>query len=149
MRWDDGGDDGVDGGYDVDDDPDDARRDGDDDGSDSPLREGNYPVVFSLPELFFSLSSFRLVEAAEKLFVDTPDVFRSKGSNTPKGSQRGPHGPGAGTTCGLGWARGRGRLCPLELASMRPFGSVTYFPKSYPPNFSGIFGASDVRYLER
>ena len=40
-----------------------------------PLREGNSPVDFSLPELFFSLSGFRLVEAADKLLVDTPDVF--------------------------------------------------------------------------
>ena len=78
MRWDDGGDDGADGGDDVDDDPDDARHDGDDDGGDPPLREGNSTTVFSLPELFFSLSGFRLVEAAEKLFVDAPNVFRSR-----------------------------------------------------------------------
>ena len=53
MRWDGGGDDGADDGDGVDDDHDDARRDGDDDGSDSPLREGNSPADFSLPELFF------------------------------------------------------------------------------------------------
>ena len=88
MRWDDGGDDGADGGDDVDDDSDDAWRDGDDDGGDSPLREGNSPVVFSLPELFFSLSGFCLVEVAEKLLVDTPVIFRSMGGNTPKGSRR-------------------------------------------------------------
>ena len=80
MIWDGGGDDGADGGDDVDDDPDDARHDGDDDGGDSPLHEGNFPAVFSLPELFFSLSGFRLVEAAEKFLFDTPpDVFRSRG----------------------------------------------------------------------
>ena len=88
MRWDDGGDDGADGG---DDDPDDARHDGDDDGGDSPLREGNSPAVFSLPELFFSLSGFRLVEAAEKLFVDTPmvlgqrEVIRRRGATGARG----------------------------------------------------------------
>ena len=71
MRWDGGGDDdGADGGDEVDDDPDDARRDGDDDGGDSPLREGNSLVVFSLPEHFYSLSGFRLVEAAEKFLFD-------------------------------------------------------------------------------
>ena len=31
----------------------------------SPLREGNSPADLSLPEPFFSLSGFRLVEAAE------------------------------------------------------------------------------------
>ena len=123
MRCDGDGDDGADGGDDVDDDPDDAQRDGDDDDSD-----------FSLPELFFSLSGFRLVQAAEKFIFDTPDVFRSKGSNTPKRSRRGATGARGGS---------------LELASVPPFGSVTYSPKYCPPNFSGIFGASDVRYLDR
>ena len=65
-----------------------------------PLREGNSPADFSLPELFFSLSGFRLVEAAEKLMVDTPNVFRSIGGNTPKGARGGPQGPGAGPTRG-------------------------------------------------
>ena len=89
MRWDDGGDDGADDGDGVDDDPDDAWRDGDDDGGDSPLREGNSPADFSLPELFFSLSGFRLVEAAEKFLFDTPDVFRSK-SRHRRGAGEGP-----------------------------------------------------------
>ena len=75
MIWDGGGDDGGDGGDDVDDDPDDARHDG-----------GNSLADFSLPELFFSMSGFRLVEAAEKFLVDAPDIFRSGVSNTPKGS---------------------------------------------------------------
>ena len=79
MRWDGDGDDGADDGDGVDDDPDDAQLDGDDDGSDSPLREGNSPTDFSLPEPFFSLSGFRLAEAAEKLLVDTPEIFRSMG----------------------------------------------------------------------
>ena len=83
MRWDGGGDDGADDGDGVDDYPDDARRDGDDDGSDSPHREGNSPADFSLPELFFSLSVFRLVEAAEKI-------------NPRRGAGEGPQG----------WARG-------------------------------------------
>ena len=67
MGWDGDGDDGDDGGDGVDDDLDDAWRDGDDDGGDSPplLREGNSPADFSLPKPFFSLSGFRLVEAAE------------------------------------------------------------------------------------
>ena len=72
MRWDGGGDDGADGGDDVDNDPDDARCDGDDDGGDSPLRERNSPTVFSLPELSFSLSGFRLVEAEEKIIRRCP-----------------------------------------------------------------------------
>ena len=75
MRWDGDGDDGADDGDDVDDDPDDPWHDGDDDGGDSPLWEGNSTTDFSLPELFFSLSGFRLVEAAKKLLVDTPNVF--------------------------------------------------------------------------
>ena len=65
MRWDGDGDDGADGVDGVDDDLDDAWCDGDDDGGDSLLREGNSPADFSLPEPFFSLSGFRLVEAAE------------------------------------------------------------------------------------
>ena len=88
MRWDGDGDDGPVDGYDVDDDPDDARRDGDDDGSNSPLREGNFPEDFSLPELFFSLSVFRLVEVAEKLTLDAPDVFTSEGRSKSKRSRR-------------------------------------------------------------
>ena len=95
----------ADGGDGVDDDPDDAWCDGDDDGGDSPLREGNLPAIFSLLELFFSLSGFRFVEVAEKLFVDAPDVFRSMGGNTPKGAGGGPQGQGAGPTRGQGWAR--------------------------------------------
>ena len=96
MRWDGGGDDGAGGGDDVDDDPDDARRDDDDDGGDSPLREENSPADFSLPEPFFSLFGFRLVEAAEKFLFDAPDVFRSGVSNTPKGSRRGATGARGG-----------------------------------------------------
>ena len=92
MRWDGGGDDVADSGDDVDDDPDDAWRDGDDGGGDSPLRERNSPADFSLPELFFSLSGFRLVEAAEKFLVDALDVFRSRVNNTSKGSRRGATG---------------------------------------------------------
>ena len=112
MRWDSGGDDGADGRDDVDNDPDDARCDDDDDGGDSPLREGNSPIVFSLPELFFSLSGFRLVEAAEKLFVDTPpDVLRSMGGNTPKGSWRGATGT-------------RGRSHPRQGAAPAPWSST-------------------------
>ena len=34
----------------------------------SPLREGISPADFSLPESFFSLCGFRLVEAAEYFF---------------------------------------------------------------------------------
>ena len=109
MRWDGGGDDGADGGDDVDDDPDDAQHDGDDDGGDSP-------AVFSLSELFFSLSGFRLVEAAEKLFVDTPDVFRSKGSNTPKGSRR-------GATGARGGSHPRPRVDPRQGAAPAPWSS--------------------------
>ena len=105
MRWDGDGDDGADDGDGVDDDPDDARRDGDDDGGDFPLREGISSADFSLSELFFSLSGSRLADAAEYFFVDTPDVFRSKGSNTPKGSRRGATGarvtptPGGSPPC--------------------------------------------------
>ena len=77
-------------------DPHDAWRDGDDDGGDSPLREGNSLTDFSLPELFFSLSGFRLVQAAEKFLVDAPDVFRSRVNNTPKGRRRGATGTRGG-----------------------------------------------------
>ena len=127
MRWSDKGDEEFDGGDDVDDDPDDARRDGADDGSDFPLREGISPADISMPELFFSLSGFHLAEAKEYFFMDAPDVFRSKCSNTPKESRRGPQGrvpvgapPGPAA---------RGRPCPWWLASVPPFGSVTYFQK--------------------
>ena len=92
MRWGDDGDGDAGGGDDIDDDPDDVRRDGDDDGGDSPIREGNSSADFSLTELLFSLSGFRLVEAAKKFLFDAPDVFRSKGSTTPKGSRRGATG---------------------------------------------------------
>ena len=92
MRWNDGGDDGADDVDGVDDDPDDARRDGDDDDGDCHLREGNSPADFSQPELFFSLSGFRLVEVAEKFLFDTPDVFRSRVSNKLKGNRRGAIG---------------------------------------------------------
>ena len=40
----------------------------------SPLREGISPADFSLPESFFSLCGFRLVEAAE-YFLDRPPVL--------------------------------------------------------------------------
>ena len=90
MRWGDDGDDGASGGDDVDDDPDDAQRDGNDDGDDFPLREGIFPVDFSLPETFFSLYGFRLAEAVEKICVDAPNVFRSRRTSTPKGCWRGP-----------------------------------------------------------
>ena len=75
MRWGDDGDEGAGGGDDVDDDPDDARHDGDDDGDNFSLREGISPADFSLPELFFSLSGFRLVEAAEKIPCRYPRRF--------------------------------------------------------------------------
>ena len=70
MRLDGGGDDGTDDGDGVDDEPDDARRDGDDDGGDSP--------------------------PGGKFLFDTPDVFRSRVSNTPKGSRRGYTGTRGG-----------------------------------------------------
>ena len=122
MRWDGDGDDGPGDGDDVDDDPDDARRDGDDDDDDSPIREGNSPSNFSLSELFFSLSRFRLVEAVEKLLVDSPDVFRSMGGNTPKGSRRGATGtrdgshprPGVGPLQGLAPAPWSSSPCPFS-----------------------------------
>ena len=101
-----------------------------------PLREGNSPTDFSLPELFFSLSSFCLVEAAEKFLVDAPDVFRSRVKNTPKGRRRGATGTRAGP-------------CPLLLAPSPPSGSVTYFLKYYSLNFSGIFWASEIRCFDR
>ena len=122
MRWDGDGDGGADGGDGVDDDPDDARRNVDDDGGDSPLREGNSPGDFFLPELFFSLSVLRLVEAAEKLTLDAPDVFRSEGRSTSKGSRRGAPPAARGGPAAVGLP------CSLVLTSMRPFGSVTYFP---------------------
>ena len=75
MRWGDDDDEGVVDGDDVDDDPDDARRDGDDDGGDFALREGISPTDFSLSELFFFLSGFRLAEAAKYFFGGRPRCF--------------------------------------------------------------------------
>ena len=40
----------------------------------SPLREGISPADFSLPESFFSLCCFRLVEAAEYFFWLPPGL---------------------------------------------------------------------------
>ena len=88
-----------------------------------PLREGNSPADFSLPELFFSLSGFRLVEVLKKLFVDIPVVFRSMGGNTPKGSHK---DQGRVPPAAKGGPAAGGRPCPLELLSVPPFGSVTY-----------------------
>ena len=45
----------------------------------SPLREGISPADFSLPESFFSLCCFRLVEAAEYFFVHSPCLRVSGG----------------------------------------------------------------------
>ena len=128
MRWDGGGDGGADGGDDVDDDPDDARHDGDDDGGGSPLREGNFSAVFSLPELFVSLSGFRLVEAEEKFFVDTPDFFRSKVNNTPKGRRRGATGTRAGPCRDPRWACGRGSHLSPVAHLFAPFWFCDLFP---------------------
>ena len=44
----------------------------------SPLREGISPADFSLPESFFSLCGFRLVEAAE-YFLDGSPCLRVSG----------------------------------------------------------------------
>ena len=126
MRWDGGDDDGADGGDDVDDDPDDARRDGDDDGGDAPLREGTSPADFSLPELFFSLSGFRLMEAAEKFLVDTPDIFRS--IIRRRGDGEGPQGPGAGPYRDPRWARDRGSPLPPVARLFAPFCFRDLFP---------------------
>ena len=95
-----------------------------------PLREGNSPADFSLPELFFSLSGFRLVEAVEKLFVDTPDVFKSKGSNTPKGSRRGGTGTRGGSHPRPGVDPRQGVDLPPGDPLHAPFSSVTY-PSKY------------------
>ena len=132
MRWDGDGDDGPGDGDDVDDDPDDAWRDGDDDGGDSPLR-GDSPTDFSLPELFFSLSIFRLMEAVEKLILDALVVFRSEGRITSKGSRRGA--TGAGATRGQGWVRA---CWPPLLPSARlraPFWLHDLFPKILSSDF--------------
>jgi hypothetical protein len=45
----------------------------------SPLREGISPADFSLPESFFSLCGFRLVEAAEYFLTDSPCLRVSGG----------------------------------------------------------------------
>ena len=86
-----------------------------------PLREGNSSADFSLSELFFSLSSFRLVEAAEKYLFEAPDIFRSRVNNTPKGSRRGATGTRAGPTQGPRWAHGRGSPLPLVARLFAPF----------------------------
>ena len=63
---------------DGDDDPDEVRRDDDDDGDDFPLREGIPPADSCLPESFFSLCGFRLVEVTE-YFLDDPPRLRVSG----------------------------------------------------------------------
>ena len=78
---------------------------------------------FSQSKLFFSLSVFRLVEAAEKLTLDALDVFRSEGRSTSKGSRRGAPPAARGGPAAVGLP------CSLVLVSVRPFGSMTYFPK--------------------
>ena len=119
MRWDGGGDDGADDGDGVDDDPDDARRDGDDDGDDSPLREGNSPADFSLPELFFSLSGFLLVEAAENSSL-IPPMFLGQGSVIRRrGAGKGPQGPGRAPPAPLDGPATGGRPAPCCLP-LRP-----------------------------
>ena len=45
----------------------------------SPLREGISPADFCLPESFFSLCGFRLVEAAEYFLDDSPRLRVSGG----------------------------------------------------------------------
>ena len=45
----------------------------------SPLREGISPADFSLPESFFSLCCFRLVEAAEYFLWHSPCLRVSGG----------------------------------------------------------------------
>ena len=45
----------------------------------SPLREGISPADFSLPESFFSLCGFRLVEAAEYFLDGSPRLRVSEG----------------------------------------------------------------------
>ena len=89
------------------------------------------------------------MEAAGKLFVDAPDVFRSKVVVRQRGAGGGPQGPGRAPPAARGGPAAAGRPCSLELASVRPFGSVNYFPKYCPLNVSRIFGASDVRNLDR
>ena len=93
-----------------------------------PLREGNSPVEFSLPELFFSLSGFRLVEAEEKFLFDAPDVFRSRVNNTPKGRRRGATGTRAVPCHGLRWARSRGSHVPPVARLFAPFWFRDLFP---------------------
>ena len=73
------GDGGDGGGDDDDDDPDEVQRDDDEDGDDPPLREGNSPADFSLPERFFSLCCFRPVEAAEYFLWLSPCLRVSGG----------------------------------------------------------------------
>ena len=127
MRWDGGGDDGVDDEDGVDDDPDDARRDGDDDGGDSPPSEREIPRQISPCR---SSSFLSLVSASwrrRKNSSSMPTMFLIQGSILRRrGAGEGPQGPGAGPTRASRWARGRGRPCPLLLASSPPFGSVTY-----------------------
>ena len=78
TKWSDGDDDAG-GGYDDDDDPDEVQGVGDDDGNDFPLREGISPADFSLPESFFSLCCFRLVEAAEYFLWLSPPKLGLRG----------------------------------------------------------------------
>ena len=99
MRWGDDDGEGAGDGDDVDDDPDDARHDGDDDDGDSTPPSGRgTPREISPCQ---SSSSLCLVSASwrrrKNYWSTPPDVFRSKGSNTPKGSRRGATGVRGGS----------------------------------------------------
>ena len=59
----------------------------------SPLREGISLADFSLPESFFSLCGFRLVEAAEYFLDGSPRLRVSGELSTQRGSARGGPGP--------------------------------------------------------
>ena len=128
-------------------DSDDARHDDGDDGGDSPLREGKFPGRF-LPAGALLLSLVSASWRRRKNSSSIPPMFLGQRVIV---CRRGAGGgaTGTGLTRAPRPARGRGSSLPLLLASPPPFGSATYSPKYYALNFSGILGASDVKYLDR
>ena len=84
-----------------------------------------YPCRSSSPLCLVSASWRR-----QKIYSSMPPmILDQRVVVCQRGAGGGATGARAGPTCGLGWARNRGRPCPLELHSVPPFGSVTYSSK--------------------
>ena len=114
--------DGAVGEDDVDDDPDEACGDDDDDDDDFPSPGRNFPVDFSLPEIF-SLSVVSAPEvAAEYFFEASPEIFLGQMGDIREwgepegrlegGPQDGQMPPRRTPTLGRAWAPPGGPVPP-------------------------------------